>query len=279
MTQIVGGLGALAGRYDALLCDVWGVIHNGREAFPEACAALTRWRVEVGPVILISNAPRPEGAVAIQLDGLGVPRAAWSAIVTSGDVSRELLAARAPGPAFRIGPAKDDPLFEGLGLEFSDVERAAFIACSGPEDEDVETPEDYREVLTRAAGRGLAMICANPDLVVQRGDALIYCAGALAQLYEVLGGTVIQAGKPFAPIYDLAMDRAATHDRARVLAIGDGPMTDLAGARAQGLDALFVADGVHAAEVLGPSGRIDEGAMARLLGPSPPAYAIGRLAW
>ncbi|HEY2178996.1 MAG TPA: TIGR01459 family HAD-type hydrolase [Caulobacteraceae bacterium] len=279
MTQIVGGLGALAGRYDALLCDVWGVIHNGREAFPDACASLIRWQAEVGPVILISNAPRPEGAVAIQLDGLSVPRAAWTAIVTSGDVSRELLAARAPGPAFRIGPAKDDPLFDGLGLQFSDLERAAFIACSGPQNEDVETPEDYREVLTRAAGRGLAMICANPDLVVQRGDDLIYCAGALAQLYEVLGGTVIQAGKPFAPIYDLAMDRAATHDRARVLAIGDGLMTDLAGARAQGLDALFIADGVHAAEVLGPSGLIDEGAMAGLLGPKPPAYAMRALIW
>ncbi|MGH7024874.1 MAG: TIGR01459 family HAD-type hydrolase, partial [Caulobacteraceae bacterium] len=140
MTQIISGLGELAGRYDVLLCDVWGVIHNGREAFPAACEALIRWRSEVGPVILISNAPRPEGAVAVQLDGLGVPRAAWSAIVTSGDVSRDLLKARAPGPAFRIGPPKDDPLFAGLGLEFSGPEEAAFIACSGPNDEDVETP-------------------------------------------------------------------------------------------------------------------------------------------
>jgi HAD superfamily hydrolase (TIGR01450 family) len=279
MTEILGGLSALAGRYDTLLCDVWGVIHNGRESFPAACEALIRWRAEVGPVVLISNAPRPEGSVAVQLDGLGVPRAAWSAVVTSGDVSRGLLAARAPGPAFRIGPAKDDPLYDGLGLAFSGPGEAAFVACSGPNDEDVETPEDYRAVLTLAAGRGLEMICANPDLVVQRGDTLIYCAGALARLYEELGGRVIQAGKPFAPIYDLALARAGGPDRARVLTIGDGLLTDLAGARAQGLDALFVADGVHAAEALDASGRIDEAGLARLLAAAPPAHAIAALRW
>jgi len=279
VTQLISGLGALAGRYDTLLCDVWGVIHNGRESFPAACAALIRWRAEVGPVVLISNAPRPEGSVAVQLDGLGVPRAAWSAVATSGDVSRGLLAARAPGPAFRIGPAKDDPLYDDLGLAFSGPEAAAFVACSGPNDEDVETPEDYRAVLTLAAGRDLEMICANPDLVVQRGDTLIYCAGALARLYEELGGRVIQAGKPFAPIYDLALARAGKPDRARVLTIGDGLLTDLAGARAQGLDALFVADGVHAAEALDASGRIDEPALGRLLAAAPPAYAIAALRW
>ena len=279
VTQFIHSLGTLAGRYDTLLCDVWGVIHNGRESFPAACEALIRWRAEVGPVVLISNAPRPEGSVAVQLDGLGVPRAAWSAVVTSGDVSRGLLAARAPGPAFRIGPAKDDPLYEGLGLAFSGPEEAAFVACSGPNDEDVETPEDYRAVLTLAAGRSLEMICANPDLVVQRGNALIYCAGALAGLYEDLGGRVIQAGKPFAPIYDLALARAGGPDRARVLTIGDGLLTDLAGARAQNLSALFVADGVHAADALDASGRVDEAGLARLLAAAPPAYAIAALRW
>ena len=279
VTQLIHGLGALAGRYDTLLCDVWGVIHNGRESFPASCEALIRWRAEVGPVVLISNAPRPEGSVAIQLDGLGVPRAAWTAIATSGDVSRGLLAARAPGPAFRIGPAKDDPLYEGLGLTFSGPDDAAFVACSGPNDEDVETPEDYRGVLILAAARGLEMICANPDLVVQRGDRLIYCAGALARLYEELGGKVIQAGKPFAPIYDLALERAGGPDRARVLTIGDGLLTDLAGARAQNLSALFVADGVHAAEALDASGRIDEAGLGRLLAATQPAFAIQTLTW
>ena len=279
MTQILPGLAALAGRYDVLLCDVWGVIHNGVASFPAACAALTRWRAEVGPVVLITNAPRPEANVAVMLGRLEVPRTAWSAIATSGDVSRDLLAARAPGPAFRIGPAKDDPLFEGLGLAWSGPEAAAFVACSGPNDEVNERPDDYRGVLGLAAERGLPMICANPDIVVQRGEALIYCAGALARLYEELGGEVIQAGKPFAPIYDLAFAKAGGPERSRMLAVGDGLATDLKGARDQGLDALFVADGVHAAEVLDPAGRLDPGALARLTTPHPPRYAIDRLIW
>ena len=279
MTEVISGLGELGRRFDSLLCDVWGVIHNGRESFPEACAALARWRAQIGPVILISNAPRPAEAVARQLDGLDVPRGSWSAIVTSGDVGRSLLAARAPGPALRIGPAKDDPLYDGLGLEFASVETAAFIACSGPNDEDVETPEDYRAVLTLAAGRGLSMICANPDLVVQRGDALIYCAGALAKLYEAIGGEVIWAGKPYAPIYDLAYEMAGRPERNRVLAIGDGLLTDLTGAREQGLDALFVADGVHAAEALTPDGEIDAARLSALLAPSLPAFAMRSLVW
>jgi HAD superfamily hydrolase (TIGR01459 family) len=284
MTATIAGLSALASRYDVLLCDIWGVVHNGHEAFPAACAALTRWIAQAGPVILISNAPRPEAAVAIQLDSLCVPREAWTAIVTSGDVSRDLLAARAPGPAWRIGPAKDDSLFEGLGLEFSEPGTAKFIACSGPNDEDTETPEDYREALAAAAARGLTMICANPDVLVQRGDRLIYCAGALAQLYKSLGGPVIEAGKPYPPIYDLALERAeqafgASLDRRRVLAVGDGVATDLAGARTQGLDVLFVADGVHAPEVLDASGRIDPVALERLIGDCKPAFVTRSLVW
>jgi HAD superfamily hydrolase (TIGR01459 family) len=283
VTSRISGLSTLAGRYDVLLCDIWGVVHNGREAFPAACAALNRWIAQAGPVILISNAPRPEAAVAVQLDSLGVPREAWTAIVTSGDVSRDLLAARAPGPAWRIGPAKDDSLFEGLGLEFSGPETAKFIACSGPNDEETETPEDYREALAAAATRGLTMICANPDVLVQRGDRLIYCAGALAQLYKALGGPVIEAGKPYPPIYDLALERAGQHlaglDRRRVLAVGDGVATDLAGAQEQGLDVLFVADGVHAPEVLDASGRIDPEALERLIGDCEPAYVIRSLIW
>jgi len=279
MTQTIDGLGALAARYDVLLCDVWGVVHNGVASFPDACAALARWRAEVGPVILITNAPRPEANVAAILDRLQAPRDAWTAIATSGDVSRGLLAERAPGPAFRIGPAKDDPLFEGLGLSYAGPETAAFVACSGPNDEMTETPEDYRDVLGIAVGRGLTMICANPDIVVQRGEALIYCAGALARLYEELGGEVIQGGKPFAAIYDLAFAMAGGPERSRVLAIGDGLATDLKGARWQGLDALFVAEGVHAAEVIDAAGRLDLGALYGLTAPHPPAYAIDRLVW
>lgn len=260
--KLAAGLSALTDRYDVLLCDVWGVIHNGREAFPVACEALARFRAQGGEVVLISNAPRPHAGVIAQLDTLGVPREAYSLVVTSGDATRKLLAARAPGPAWRLGPRRDDPLYDGLGLTFSDLDEASFIACTGPFDDEAETPEDYRERFRGAVARGLPMICANPDIVVQRGDKLIYCGGALAQLYEALDGQVAMAGKPHAAIYDLALAEAARLkdgarvDRARVLCVGDGPRTDLRGANAQGLDALFIAAGIHGQEIMA-SGRLD----------------------
>ena len=286
MIRLIGGLSALVGAYDVLLSDVWGVIHNGREAFPVPCAALARWRAEVGPVILISNSPRPHGPVATQLDGLGVPREAWSALITSGDATRGLLAERTPGPVYAIGPERDAPLYEGLGLAFTDLEHAAFISCTGPVDDDIETPEDYRGLLTRAAALQLPMICANPDKVVQRGDRLIYCGGALAELYETLGGQVIMAGKPHAPIYAASLARAEALlgrplDPKRVLAIGDGVATDIAGANAQGLDALYVAGGIHAGETRGPAGGVDHAAVELLLaaGGAHAALAIDTLQW
>ena len=271
MIQSITGLAEVADRYDVLLCDVWGVIHNGREAFQTPCAALARWRRERGPVVLISNSPRPSGDVAQQLDDLGVPRAAWSALVTSGDATRGSLAERAPGPAWRIGPERDAPLYDGLGLRFAGLDEARFISCTGPDDDETETPEDYRTRLTVAAARGMVMICANPDIVVQRGDRLIYCAGAVASLYRSLGGSVAMAGKPFAPIYDLCMARAAelmgrAVDRRRVLAIGDGVATDLAGANAQALDVLFIASGIHGATALETDRRPDLGVIRSLFG-------------
>lgn len=267
----IDGLSALADRYDVLLCDVWGVVHNGRESFPAACAALARWRAEVGPVVLITNAPRPHEPVIDQLDGLSVPRAAWSEIVTSGDATRALIAERAPGPAWTIGTERDAVLYEGLGL---DQQRqpggARFIAVTGPYDDDVETPEDYRERLAGAAAERLPMICANPDIVVHKGERLIYCAGALARLYETLGGPVLMAGKPYAAIYDLAIRKAEgllAHavDRARVLCVGDGLGTDVKGANDQGLDVLFVANGIHAEDTLA-AGALDVAAVEALMG-------------
>jgi HAD superfamily hydrolase (TIGR01459 family) len=284
--RLIHGLGDIADDFDVLLCDIWGVIHDGVTADQKACAALARWTSTRGPVVLISNSPRPAPEVVAQLDDLRVPRAAWSDIVTSGDATRALLAARAPGPAFRIGPNRDAPLYEGLGLGFSPLEDAAFIACTGPNDDEVETPEDYRDILTRAAERGLQMICANPDIVVQRGDRLIYCGGALAQLYGALGGAAIMAGKPHAPIYDLALDRARalmegplTMDR--VLAIGDGMATDVAGANAAGLDVLFIAKGVHAGPGLFKHGRLDAPAVTRLLAGEglQAKFALASLLW
>jgi len=283
---IIAGLSRVATAYDALLCDVWGVVHNGRERFAPACDALARFKAERGPVILISNAPRPASDVLPQLDALGVPRAAWSAMVTSGDATRALLAARAPGPAWAIGPARDAPLYEGLGLGFAGPEEATFIACTGPVDDTTETPEDYRERLSAGASRGLVMICANPDRVVQRGDRLVYCGGALADLYADLGGAVVMAGKPHAPIYALALERAAAEvgcplARERVLSIGDGIATDLAGAAAQGIDALFIAHGIHAAELIDGDAPLDAARVgATLSGEGGRArFAMRALAW
>ncbi|HEY3887580.1 MAG TPA: TIGR01459 family HAD-type hydrolase [Caulobacteraceae bacterium] len=267
---LLHGLSEIAENYDALLCDVWGVVHNGRARFAEACAALTRFRAERGPVILISNAPRPAADVSPQLDALGVPHAAWTTMVTSGDATRALLAERAPGPAWAIGPERDAPLYQDLGLEFSGPEDAVFISCTGPTDDTVETPEDYRERLTFCAGRGLTMICANPDRVVQRGDQLVYCGGALADLYAGLDGPVLMAGKPYAPIYEMSLAEAAAHlgrplERARALCIGDGVATDLGGAADQGLDALFIAHGIHAAEALAADGELEPARLGALL--------------
>jgi HAD superfamily hydrolase (TIGR01459 family) len=287
MTDLPSGLSALADRYDVLLCDVWGVIHNGVESFPEACQALVNWKAQRGPVILISNAPRPSAAVIEQLDSLGVPREAWSAFVTSGDATRALLADRAPGKVWRIGPFRDAPLYAGFDLDLGgSPQDADFIGCSGLFDDETEVPDEYLDRLAVAAERGLTFICANPDRVVQRGDRLIYCGGALADLYETLGGEVLMAGKPYAPIYDLALAEAETLlgkpvDRARVLCIGDGVITDVKGAHDQQLACLFIAKGIHGEAALGVDGKLDHAKVEGLLAAESlgATHAMGDLVW
>ncbi|MBB5517341.1 TIGR01459 family HAD-type hydrolase [Amphiplicatus metriothermophilus] len=251
-------LSAIAGRYDALLCDAWGVIHNGVALFDGAAEALAAFRRARGPVVILTNAPRPSSAIPPQLDRLGLPRAAYDAVVTSGDATRAQIAARLPAPAYRIGPEKDDPLFDGLDIRFAPLDEAAFVICTGLRDEMREEPEDYRALLEAAAARRLPMICANPDVVVRLGDRLIWCAGALARIYEELGGVVEYGGKPHPPIYGLALGEAEAARgrplvRARALAVGDGLHTDIAGANAQGMDAVYV---------VGPGGVHDGGADA-----------------
>ena len=286
MTALPAGLAELANDYDVLLSDVWGVIHNGREHFAPACAALARYRAERGPVVLISNSPRPAHDVIPQLDQLGVPREAWSTLVTSGDATRLLLAQRAPGPAWILGPERDGTLYEGLGLTPAEPATAAFIACTGPFNDEVEVPEDYRERFVGPASRGIAMICANPDRVVQRGSKLIYCGGALADLYRDRGGEVLMAGKPYAPIYELSLAEAArltgrAVDPARVLCIGDGVHTDVQGAEEQGLDCLFVARGIHGEAAMGPDGKLSAPAVDALLAAEgvKARYAMADLVW
>jgi HAD superfamily hydrolase (TIGR01459 family) len=242
----------LADRYDVLLCDVWGVVHNSIVAFPEAADALARFRQKGGAVVLITNAPRPGTIVGHYLDKLGLPRTSYDAIVASGDVTRGVIAKR-QGMVYHLGPERDLPIFQGLDLQFAPPDRADFAVCTGLFNDDTETPDDYRDLLVAMRARNMFMLCANPDLVVERGEKLIYCAGALADVYAALGGEVFYAGKPYAPIYKeaLAMAQAARGMDVRsdrVLAIGDSIRTDLKGARDFGLDCLFVTAGIHSEE-------------------------------
>jgi HAD superfamily hydrolase (TIGR01459 family) len=244
----------LAAGYDAVFSDVWGVIHNGVAATPEACDALMRFRATGGTVALITNAPRPGAVVAKFLDKLAVPRDAYDAIVSSGDVTRAVMTKRPGQNVFHIGPPRDLPIFEGLGLNFVPLEAADYVVCTGLTDDETETAESYRGLLTKVRERNLFMVCGNPDLVVERGDRLVYCAGAVADLYGELGGEVLYAGKPHAPIYQECLSRIAAlrggePARSRVLAIGDSVRTDLTGAAGMGIDCLFVTAGIHAEEL------------------------------
>ncbi|MNE04715.1 putative hydrolase YutF [compost metagenome] len=263
------------------------MIHNGRESWPVACEALTRFNEKGGHVVLISNSPRPSSDVVAQLDALGVPRSAWKAFVTSGDATRAELARRAPGPAWIIGPDRDFVLYEGLNLTSAhDASDAAFLSVTGLFDDATETPEDYRARLIPAVERDLELICANPDRIVQKGDSIIYCGGAIADLYEEMGGRVVMAGKPFGPIYELALREAQALmgrpvDRSRVLCIGDGVITDVLGAAEQALDCLFIAQGIHGDAAKGPDGRLDPALAAELLRAETTfaRYAALELAW
>jgi HAD superfamily hydrolase (TIGR01459 family) len=247
---------SLAPNYDVVLSDVWGVVHNGVAAWPRACEALTRFRAQGGVVVMISNAPRPGADVVHFLDHLAVPRSAYDGIVTSGDVTRAVVASRPKQAILHIGPEKDVGIFKGLDARFASVEDADYVVCTGLLDDDIETPEDYRPELERLRARNLFMVCGNPDLVVERGDRLVYCAGALADLYHSMGGEVLYAGKPYAPIYEQALAKAAelrgkTAPRDRILAIGDSVRTDVKGAAERGIDCLFITSGIHAEELGG----------------------------
>lgn len=267
----ISGLSAVAERYDALLCDAWGVIHNGRELYPGAAEAMIRFRETRGPVVILTNAPRPSEVIPAQLDRLGLPREAYDAVVTSGDATRAELEARAPGPAYRLGPDKDDPLFAVGDLSFAPIDEARFIVCTGLVDDHADEPEDYRPLLQTARERNLEMVCANPDIVVRWGDRMIWCAGALAEIYREIGGRVVYTGKPHAPIYRLAQARIEAAagrviEPKRVLAVGDGLKTDILGANKQNLDAVFVADGIHAEGVRDARGALIPEKVAAILG-------------
>jgi HAD superfamily hydrolase (TIGR01459 family) len=275
----------LAGGYDAVLSDVWGVIHNGIAATPAACEALIRFREQGGTVILITNAPRPGQVVTKFLDKLNVPRTAYDGIVSSGDVTRAVMAARPGKNVFHIGPERDLPIFDGLGLTFVPLEQADYVVCTGLRDDTVETAEHYRSELERIRQRNLFFVCGNPDIVVERGHELVYCAGAIADLYREMGGEVAYCGKPYRPIYDEALGqvtklRGRTPAPNRVIAIGDSVRTDLTGAAKFGLDCLFVTAGIHAEE-LGHRDAPDLSALNRMFDEAgiAPKAVMSRLAW
>lgn len=284
---LISGLADIADKYDALLCDVWGVLHNGKEAYAGVAEALAKFRAKGGTVLLLSNAPRPSTQLPQMLAGMGITDAAYNGILTSGDATKTFIMQHAMGrQCLAIGPGRDNNLFDNTGVAQVSEDEAEFITVTGPYDDENEGPEDYRERFMRYVERKLPMVCANPDIVVERGPRHIYCAGALAGLYEELGGKVVYFGKPHGPIYDVARARLAAitgntiADR-RILAVGDGIATDIKGAVGAGIDALFITGGIAAAEC-GPDAETPDEALVtqfcRKAGFAPVA-ATARLVW
>lgn len=293
MTQIIENLSEIASSYDVLYCDLWGCLHNGKALYPAAVSALQAFRARGGAVVLLTNAPRTHHAVRKRLDAMGLPEDAYDAIVASGDATQAaMLQGMAGRKLWHLGPGKDEDLFSVIPdwlanqppIERVPLEEAEGIICTGPFDEFNETPEDYRGRFLSAKARGLTMLNANPDLVVDVADRRIYCAGALAALYEEMGGSVISFGKPHPPVYDLARSvlgaRGIQYDNEAVLAIGDGVRTDIAGARAEGIDALFVTGGLEAHRFGEDPERPDPERLKAWLAAENlhPRFAIGRLA-
>src|SRR6201986_1564641 len=280
--RFVERLRDLVDGVEVVLSDIWGVVHNGLESFPEACEALHTYRSRGGTVILITNAPRPADSVQRQLRKLGVADETYDAIVSSGDLTRLYVAEHPGRKVFWLGPERDSSIHRGLNAVLAPLEQADYIVCTGLFDDEIESAEDYRAMMLQARERKLTLICANPDIVVERGDRLIYCAGAIAELYRELGGEVIFYGKPHRPIYERAIQLATVHggheiDPRRVLAIGDSVRTDLAGAHGFGIDLLFVTRGIHAEDFEGID-QLDPTSVKELFG-HPPRALIRELRW
>jgi HAD superfamily hydrolase (TIGR01459 family) len=280
--RFIEQLRGLVDGVEVILSDIWGVVHNGLEAFPEACEALHTYRQRGGTVILITNAPRPADSVQRQLRKLGVADETYDAIVSSGDLTRNFVADHPGKKMFWIGPERDSSIHRGLDAVMAPLEQADYIVCTGLFDDETESAEDYRAMMLQAREHKLPLICANPDIVVERGDRLIYCAGAIAELYRELGGEAIFYGKPHRPIYERAMALAAERrgqptSLERVLAIGDSVRTDLTGAHGFGIDCLFLTRGIHSEEFEGID-QLDPASVKELFG-HPPRALMRELRW
>lgn len=259
----------LFGNYDVIFSDVWGVLHNGEVAFRPAVDALKRAREAGVKVVLITNSPRPFPGVMAQMELMGITTESYDQIVTSGDVTRDLIAA-GPRKIFHLGPERELAIYDGLDVELVEEYEASGVVCTGLVDDEVEKPEDYAPMLQRFRSRDLPFVCANPDLVVERGSRLIWCAGVLARDYGQLGGRTLIAGKPHNPIYAAAMQAAENLtgkpvDKSRILAIGDGMLTDVKGAQNYGVDVLYISGGIHAAEYIA-KGEVDHDKLIAFLG-------------
>lgn len=281
-SPIIPNLAAIASGYDALYCDLWGCLHNGVAPYPAAVAALEGFRAGGGRVILLTNAPRPCTDVIAQLDGMGVPRAAWDDVVTSGDAARaEVASGRLGKRVEHIGPARDLNFFNGLPVERVARDAAESVVLTGLFDDETETPDDYADAIADWLARGLPVLCANPDVIVDRGHQRLYCAGAVAEAFRDAGGAPIYTGKPHAPIYRLAGEKlsALGGGAARVLAVGDGIATDVLGGAQQGIDTLFVTGGLAAALVSDDPDHPDPARLGAWLADAPirPTWVIGRL--
>lgn len=282
---VLAGAGSLLSRYAVVFCDVWGVVHNGVTAYPAAGEALARFRRAGGRVVLLSNAPTPSDIVSRLLDAKGVRRDAWDALVTSGDITRAHVRSKGYRLIHHIGEDRDLPIFDGLDTERVPLSEAEAIVCTGLVDDANETGEMYRPLMRRARESGLPLVCANPDLVVEVGGVLYPCAGAIATIYEEIGGSVFWAGKPHIAAYEMALTTAERiigqpPERHRILGIGDAIRTDIAGADGFGIDSLLIAGGIHRTELM-RGDRIDAAALRQLTAaPAPrPVAAMPELAW
>ena len=289
MARIIASLAEVSAQYDALFCDLWGCLHDGIRAFPEAVEALQAYRAGGGKVVLLTNAPRPRADVETQLARLAVPRDAWDTIATSGDSARLGMFEGVVGTnVYHIGETRDLTFYAPIHLietcpEIARVPltEAEGIVCTGPTDP-LADPSAHRAELLYAKQKGLKLLCANPDIVVDRGEVREWCAGAVAALYTEMGGESLYFGKPHPPVYDLARRRLTELGQeipdSRILAIGDGIGTDIQGAMGEDIDALFVTGGLAAAETK-TDHQPDAQALAAFLDSEKvaPAYAIGKL--
>lgn len=273
MRLMADRLSALSARYDVLFCDIWGVLHGGGAAFPAAVQALQRFRAGGGTVVMVSNSPRPGEPLARQLLTIyRTPRDAFDAVISAGDVMVDALRTR-PGRWHLEGPSSDLGIFDGLDVEFGPVEGARGVVMTQLKDGLTETGMSYLPLLRQMKAAGQVFVCGNADRIVEHGGKRYVCPGAVADEYQAIGGEVVWCGKPTQPIYDLAFRKVPSTPRARILAIGDGLMTDIAGANTAGIDVMFITGGIHGDE-------LDEAGTARIATLNPNMVGLAdHLAW